>query len=225
MRIGMPVFSSGPTSAPDPPTYRRRTSSYSWVRVGTTQETTIASTSRSVLSRSRSSPPSTTASSSAVAVREVWKRQCSSSSSPRKSPMWVWVLPTSTASSMAAILRCQAQPLRALHGLGPIADLELAVDAAGVLLDGVWRQVELIGDLAVGGAGDQQSEHVALARRERRTRLLLGGREDGSPVADRAHGGGDLVGAPVLRNEARRTGRLRRLGRDPAGAGDQQHAR
>ena len=32
----------------------------------------------------------------------VWKRQCSTSSSPSKAPRWVWVLPTSIASSIAA---------------------------------------------------------------------------------------------------------------------------
>src|SRR2546423_10078937 len=48
------------------------------------------------------SPTSTVASSSAVASRTVAKRQCSTSSSSRNMPRWVWVLPTSTASSMPA---------------------------------------------------------------------------------------------------------------------------
>ena len=46
----------------------------------------------------------TTASSSPVASRSVEKRQCSTSSAPSKAPRWVWVLPTSIASSIAAIM-------------------------------------------------------------------------------------------------------------------------
>ena len=49
-------------------------------------------------SRLRSAAPS----SSAVDWRTVAKRQCSTSRSPSKAPKWVWVLPTSTASSIGA---------------------------------------------------------------------------------------------------------------------------
>src|SRR3954466_13576903 len=52
-------------------------------------------------------------SSSAVASRTVAKRQCSTSSSSRNMPRWVWVLPTSTASSMDARSK-HADPLDAL---------------------------------------------------------------------------------------------------------------
>ena len=45
------------------------------------------------------------ASSSPVAPARVWKRQCSTSSAPSKAPRWVWVLPTSTARSIAAIMQ------------------------------------------------------------------------------------------------------------------------
>ena len=63
--------------------------------------------------RSASRPTRTVASSSAVASRMVAKRQCSTSSSPRNMPRWVWVLPTSIASSMRARSK-HADPLDAL---------------------------------------------------------------------------------------------------------------
>src|SRR5256885_15440832 len=50
--------------------------------------------------RSSSRPTSTVASSSEVDSRTVAKRQCSTSERSRNIPMWVWVLPTSTASSI-----------------------------------------------------------------------------------------------------------------------------
>ena len=53
---------------------------------------------------SASRPAIRSAISSPVAPATVRKRQCSISSSPRKAPRWVWVLPTSTASSMAPIM-------------------------------------------------------------------------------------------------------------------------
>src|SRR5689334_8461115 len=51
--------------------------------------------------RSSSRPTSTVASSSDVDSRTVAKRQCSTSEPSRNIPMWVWVFPTSTASSIA----------------------------------------------------------------------------------------------------------------------------
>src|SRR5437764_14575468 len=50
--------------------------------------------------RSSSSPTSTVASSSEVDSRTVARRPCSTSEPSRNIPMWVWVLPTSTASSI-----------------------------------------------------------------------------------------------------------------------------
>ena len=46
----------------------------------------------------------------------------------------------------------QPDPLGALHRLGAVARLELAVDRARVLLDRVRREVQLLGDLLVGRA-------------------------------------------------------------------------
>src|SRR3954447_10377130 len=70
-------------------------------------------TSSSDSFRSASSPTSTVASSSAVASRSVAKRQCSTSSPSRNIPRWVWVFPTSIASSMRARSK-HADPLDAL---------------------------------------------------------------------------------------------------------------
>src|SRR5882757_5989630 len=52
-----------------------------------------------VIPRSRNRAAMRMASSSEVVVREVAKRKCSASSSPRNMPRWVWVLPTSIAMS------------------------------------------------------------------------------------------------------------------------------
>src|SRR5215208_4280320 len=75
--------------------------SYSCASCGTTDETIAPSTSVSDSPRSPSTPDITTAIWSPVASRTVAKRQCSTRSSPRNMPTWVWVLPTSTAISMA----------------------------------------------------------------------------------------------------------------------------
>src|SRR3954454_11295803 len=100
----MPLRSPGPTTISVPPRYRSPTAWYSCTSCGTTDETMAASTSSSVSPRRCSRPTSTVASSSAVDSRTVAKRQCSTSASPRNMPMCVWVLPTSTASSIAARL-------------------------------------------------------------------------------------------------------------------------
>ena len=47
----------------------------------------------------------------------------------------------------------QAEPLGALHRLGAVAHAELAVERARVLLHGVRREEEALGDLLVGRAG------------------------------------------------------------------------
>src|SRR5919197_5570005 len=65
-------------------------------------------------------------------------------------------------------LRNEPDPLRLLHGFGPIPRAELAIERGGVLLDGVRRQEQALGDLAVGGAGGDGLEHLALAVAQRR---------------------------------------------------------
>ena len=60
----------------------------------------------------RAGRPARVASSSAVATATVANRQCSTSSSPWNIPMWVWVLPTSIASSTARSLRPQRRAHR-----------------------------------------------------------------------------------------------------------------
>ena len=60
----------------------------------------LASIDASVWFRSSSSPASISASSSPVCVRTVVVRQCSRSVSPSYIPTTVWVLPTSSASSI-----------------------------------------------------------------------------------------------------------------------------
>src|SRR5215210_3609818 len=118
----------------------------------------------------------------------------------------------------------EPQLLGALCRLGPVADTELAVERRGVVLDGVRGEEEPLGDLAVGRPLADQLEDLALAGGERHRRPLGLAREDGHPAADHADRVGHLLGAPVLGDEAGRAGGLRRLRRDPAGAGDQQNA-
>src|SRR5512133_1864419 len=65
--------------------------------------------SLSLFSRSASRLTSIVASSSPVASRRVAKRQCSSSWVPLYRPIWVCVLPTSIARSMARVLQ-RAEP-------------------------------------------------------------------------------------------------------------------
>src|SRR5579875_3320761 len=60
--------------------------------------------------------------------------------------------------------RRQPELLRALDRLGTVAGAELAIDRARVLLDGVRREVERSGDLAVGLAAGDVRQHLALAR-------------------------------------------------------------
>src|SRR5215211_2850695 len=74
--------------------------SYSLPSGGTTEETTIASAEWKSTSLRDSRPEIRSASSSPVAPARVWKRQCSTSSSPSNAPRWVWVLPTSTPRSI-----------------------------------------------------------------------------------------------------------------------------
>src|SRR3954452_9191587 len=97
--------------------------------------------------------------------------------------------------------REQAEALCALYGFGAVSHLELAEEAAGVLLHGVRREVERARDLAVGCTGRHQLEHFpfTLCQLERRAVALR--REDGLAQADEPHGAHDLRAGPVLRNE------------------------
>src|ERR1700720_4600108 len=77
---------------------------------------------------------------------------------------------TAAKPSARASLAVQPEALRALHGVGAVARAELAIERAGVLLDGVRREEQRGGDLAVGGAAGDQREDLALAVGERRRR-------------------------------------------------------
>src|SRR4051812_44305568 len=73
------------------------------------------------------------ASSSPVAPDRVWKRQCSARRSPSKAPRWVWVLPTSTARSTAAIMmpRVEAR-LYAIPASHPSLAIALMLERKGI---------------------------------------------------------------------------------------------
>ena len=68
-----------------------------------------------------------------------------------------------------------AAGLGAQHGVGAVARLELAIQGARVLLDGVRREVQAGGDLAVGGAGRHQLQDLLLARAQARPGRRLAG--------------------------------------------------
>src|SRR6185503_10836965 len=53
----------------------------------------------------------------------------------------------------------QPEALAPLYGLGAVAHPELAVHRAGVFLDGVLGEVQLLCDLRVGCAGGHQRQH------------------------------------------------------------------
>src|SRR4051794_30917669 len=55
-----------------------------------------------------------------------------------------------------------AEPLRPKDRLGAVASPDLAVERAGVVLDRVRREVEPLGDLAVGRARRDHVEHLPL---------------------------------------------------------------
>src|SRR3984893_13476562 len=89
------------------------------------------STSANAYPRSCSRLLSAAPSWSAVDWRTVAKRQCSSSSSPRQSPKWVCVLPTSTTSSIgehyAREVMAARPKLYVLPGAHPCAAGEAAL--------------------------------------------------------------------------------------------------
>src|SRR5215207_9497136 len=71
--------------------------------------------------------------SSAVEERTVAKRQCSTSSSPRKVPKCVWVLPTSTARSTNGLSSTSmSASLYVVNGSHPCATVERALELKGI---------------------------------------------------------------------------------------------
>ena len=67
-------------------------------------------------------------------------------------------------------------PLGPERGLGAIGDVELAKDPREVGLHGLLADLEAPCDQLVGQAGDEQFEHLALARGERGERVRRGAR-------------------------------------------------
>src|SRR3954454_6360026 len=201
IRIGIPLLMSELTRKPRPSKYRRIISSYSCASVGTTAATMTPSTSLKWRPRRSSRVATWVASSSAVANRAVWKRQCSTSSSPRNMPTWVCVLPTSMASSTPRSLR----PERRAHRVEAAVHVQ---DLAGDATTEVRQQEQ-------HGVGDRAGvERVPAERRlllpqagERlEPRDALGGRR-----LDRA--GGDEVHADVLLAQVARQVAVHRLER------------
>src|SRR5215210_3659588 len=100
---------------------------------GTVEETIDASRSASPTPRSSSSARRRAPSSSAVDSRTVAKRQCSSSCSPRNVPKCVWVLPTSTTSSIPRVYaRPMALKVFVVHGSHPCATVLRALELKGI---------------------------------------------------------------------------------------------
>src|SRR3954452_18505401 len=132
------------------------TCSYSCASVGTTAATMTPPTSLNRRPRRSRRGASWVASSSAVANRAVWNRQCSTSSSSRNIPTWVGVFPTSMASST-----------RAAYG---VVRERGAVHPAQRLSQGGAHRVEAavhVEDLAAAPAGEvrEEEEHGAGHRR------------------------------------------------------------
>src|SRR5450755_2840360 len=119
----------------------------------------------------------------------------------------------------------QADPLGALDRLGAVADPELPIQRARVLLDRVAREVQLAGDLGVGGARSHQLEHGTLALGEPERAGTVVGLEHRPAQTDHPHGAGDAASRPVFERESGRAGGTGSVRRDLAGAGEQQHAR
>src|SRR5262249_6513600 len=118
----------------------------------------------------------------------------------------------------------KSQPLRLLDRFGAVAYAQFPVQRGRVFLHRMRGQVQLGGDLAVGGAGRDRLQYLAFAFGQGRPGRRLMRLEDGPAHPDRAHRLGDLDGRPVLGDEAGGAGRARRVGADAPGAGDQQHA-
>ncbi len=105
--------------------------------------------------------------------------------------------------------------------LGRRGEVELEEDARDVLLDRAWRDEEPVGDRLVRAALGHELEHLALARRQERERVVPaasaeelgddGGVERGAPLRDAPHGRRELVDVrhPILQQVSETLGRLR----------------
>src|SRR3954471_11159281 len=116
---------------------------HSGASCGTVEETIDASRSSMLIPRRSSSARSAAPSSSAVDSRTVAKRQCSTSSVPRKVPKWVWVLPTSTTRSTVrqdARMPRGELTLYVVPASHPCAAVELALRRKGL----AYRRVDLL---------------------------------------------------------------------------------
>src|SRR5277367_1283634 len=80
----------------------------------------------------------------------------------------------------------EAKPLGALDGVRAVARAQLAVERARVLLDGVRRQIEGPGDLAIGRSPGDQTEDLRLAVGQRRDGRVVALPEDLLPITDHA---------------------------------------
>src|SRR5690349_2335004 len=96
----MPVLIPGPTTSAAPPQRFLKNCCSPNTAGGTTDEMIPASIAPHSLSSSSSSVATVTAYSSDVLSATVRIRQCATSSPSRKTPSTVFVLPTSTASSV-----------------------------------------------------------------------------------------------------------------------------
>src|ERR1700716_660284 len=139
----MPVLVPGPTVWISWPRYRDAIAVHSGSSWGTVEETIEESISSNDSPRRPSRLRSAAPSWSAVDWRTVANRQCSSSSSPRNVPKWVWVFPTSTTSSIGdhyARRRMAAgihPRLYVLPGSHPCAAVEAALELKSIGFDRV----------------------------------------------------------------------------------------
>src|SRR5215207_2926649 len=224
---GLASGNCGSTWPPPPALFTRMCGPSSCSRANATSRSrsalsvTSVRTNRPRTSRAVSTPAWSSRSATTTVAPLAASRSANTRPVPAAAPVTIATLPSSSTGCSGR----EAETLRALHRLGAVAHVQLAVERAGVLLHGVWGEEQPLGDLLVGGARGHQREHLALPVRERSGGLLGAWREDRHPLADHAHGHGHVVRGPVLRDEARRTGRLGGLRRDPAGPGDQQYAR
>src|SRR3954451_24133778 len=119
--------------------------SHSGSSCGTVEETIEDVRSGRPTPRSSTRLRSAAPSSSEVDIRTVAKRQCSTSSSTRKVPKWVWALPTSTTRSMGADHGRAGRggplspvKLYVVHGSHPCATVEEALRLKGI----AYKKVE-----------------------------------------------------------------------------------
>src|SRR4051812_23064549 len=150
--------------------------SHSTASAGTVEETIDPSRSSKATPWRPSMPASLAASSSQVSARSVAKRQCWTSSSPRKVPKWVWVLPTSTTRSIRiGDHPSMALTLYAVPASHPSAAAERALQLKGL----PYRRVDL-----------PAVAHAAVQRVRFGSRAL---------PAPRGGGGSGVGSRPVLR--------------------------